>query len=104
MSDRREAVARAQYEHYRTLHEDGESLIPTVLLFASLDEDHCNEAEFWRELADAALAAMTAAEPTDAEVRAALVAYEQSMRVDGAIDTRWPAMRAALMAARKVQL
>jgi hypothetical protein len=67
MSERREAVARALHAHDVHLREeDGYFGMST----APWDETGDYTREMFRELADAALAAMQDADPTEAEVAA----------------------------------
>lgn len=80
MSDRREAVARAI----------GNALITRSDIAA---------------VADAAIAAYEATEPTEAEIDAACDAYNEALNPDGVVHHGEPvnAMRAALIAARKAR-
>jgi hypothetical protein len=97
MVDRREAVARAMYT--AMTDENPEQTDWEIMKPVNVDDGE--DAYVWYlDAADAAIAAMQAAEPTDAEVKMAREAYyEYLYREDLGADY---AMRAALIAARKV--
>lgn len=122
MTDRREAVARAIYGAEQAMFSEDAGIEESAEDIArDLDDHSMRDPDFnhyWR-MADAALSAIAASEPTDAEIEAASeaawdvivgqrefawrrICAEGDPEWQSSIDDQRRAMRAALIAARKV--